>query len=345
MDPKSRRSKGNVSRRTVLTGAGTVAGAATIGTVASGGGGGSTSNGESETGEEENEATDGDDREDGGFVENDDPIVIGHRGFAGIYPENTVASAVGTGLAGADAIEIDVVPTADGTVVVFHDDRLSGRESGGLTDSEGIVWETDTETVLDAEVLDSDETIPTLEALLEAIPADLGVNIELKNPGSAEMVTSEDFEGETLTTQKELWRPFVGRVLDVAAEFDNEILVSSFSEAAIAVTREYDASIPVAYLLWDDIERGLEIAREYDTEAIHPPYDMIQGTPFFSDGVYLEEPNYSDIDLVEVAHEEGREVNVYTVGTWYQAEQLAAAGVDGLINDYPGLLTASDPEN
>jgi glycerophosphoryl diester phosphodiesterase len=159
------------------------------------------------------------------------------------------------------------------------------------------------------------------------------------------MVTSEDFEGETLTTQKELWRPFVGRVLGIAAEFGNEILVSSFSEAAIAVTREYDASISVAYLLWDSIERGLEIAREYDTEAIHPPYDMIQGSPFFDDGVYLEEPNYSDIDIVDVAHEEGWEVNVYTVGTWYQAEQLAAAGVDGLINDYPGLLTASDPES
>ena len=171
------------------------------------------------------------------------------------------------------------------------------------------------------------------------------MNIELKNPGSSEVLLSEDFEGKRFEAQKGLWRPFVGQVLDIAAEFDNEILVSSFSEAAIAVTREYDASIPVAYLLWDSIERGLEIAREYDTESIHPPYGMIQGSPFFSDGVYLEEPDYSDTDIVDVAHEEGREVNVYTIGTWYQAEQLAAAGVDGLINDYPGLLTASDPES
>jgi glycerophosphoryl diester phosphodiesterase len=344
MDPNSGRSDGRVSRRTLLTGAGAAAGAATLGTVA-GDGGGSASNGESENSEEESGATDSDDEEGNGFVENDDPIVIGHRGFAGIYPENTVASAVGAGLAGADAIEIDVVPTADGTVVVFHDDRLSSRESGGLTDTEGLVWETDTETVLDAEVLESGETVPTLEGLLAAIPAGLGVNIELKNPGSSEVLLSEDFEGKRFEAQKGLWRPFVGQVLDIAAEFDNEILVSSFSEAAIAVTREYDASIPVAYLLWDSIERGLEIAREYDTESIHPPYGMIQGSPFFSDGVYLEEPDYSDTDIVDVAHEEGREVNVYTIGTWYQAEQLAAAGVDGLINDYPGLLTASDPES
>jgi glycerophosphoryl diester phosphodiesterase len=345
MDPKSGRSNGVVSRRTVLTGAGAAAGAATLGTVASGGGSsGSAGNDESETNGKENGATDGD-REGTGFAGDDDPIVIGHRGFAGVYPENTVASAVGAGLAGAEAIEIDVVPTADGTVVVFHDDRLSGRESGGLTDTEGLIWETDTETVLDAEVLDSGETIPTLERLFEAIPAGLGVNVELKNPGSSEVIVSEDLEDETLATQKELWRPFVDRALDIAAEYENEILVSSFSEAAIAVTREYDSSIPVAYLLWDSIERGLEIVREYDCEAIHPPYDMVQGSPFFDDGVYLDDPDYGDIDIVDVAHEEGRAVNVYTVGTWYQAEQLAAAGVDGLINDYPGLLTASDPGN
>jgi glycerophosphoryl diester phosphodiesterase len=343
MDPNSGRSDGRVSRRTLLTGAGAAAGAATLGTVAAAGDG-AEGGGKGESGGEE-EPTDIEGDGDGGFVENDPPIVIGHRGFVGVCPENTVAAAVGAGLAGADAIEIDVVPTADGTVVVFHDDRLSSRESGGLTDTEGLVWKTDTETVLDAEVLDSDETVPTLERLLEAIPAGLGVNIELKNPGSSEVIVSEDFDGETLATQKDLWRPFVGRVLDIAAEFENEILVSSFSKAAIAVTREQDSSIPVAYLLWDSIERGLEIAREYDTEAIHPPYDMVQGSPFFNNGVYLDEPGYGDIDLVDVAHEEGREVNVYTLGTWYQAEQLAAAGVDGLINDYPGLLNASDPEN
>jgi len=42
---------------------------------------------------------------------------------------------------------------------------------------------------------------------------------------------------------------------------------------------------------------------------------MIHGTPFFDDGVYVDEPNYSDIDVIEIAHEEGREVNVYTLRT------------------------------
>jgi glycerophosphoryl diester phosphodiesterase len=65
---------------------------------------------------------------------------------------------------------------------------------------------------------------------------------------------------------------------------------------------------------------------------------MVSGTPFYEDQYYVSGP-FADVDLVEVAHAEGREVNVYTLATWYQAKELAAAGVDGLIADYPNLLS------
>lgn len=38
-----------------------------------------------------------------------------------------------------------------------------------------------------------------------------------------------------------------------------------------------------------------------------------------------------------MAHEEGRAVNVWTVDSWLQFDDLAAAGVDGIVADYPGL--------
>lgn len=269
------------------------------------------------------------------------PAIIAHRGFAGQYPENTVEACVRSARDGADMVEIDVVPCEGGEVVVFHDDRLSSRDGGerGLTDTEGVVWETSCGTVLSAEVLDSGETVPLLTEVMNAIPDDYPVNIELKNPGSSDLRFAANLEGEALETQKEVWRPFTERVLDVAGRYENDVLVSSFYEAALATTREVDDSVPVAPLLWDSIEDGLAIAREYDAEAVHPPYNMIQGTPFYADEYYTEGSEWSDTDLLSVAHEEGRAVNVYTLGTWYQAEQLAAAGVDGLIADYPNLLT------
>lgn len=278
----------------------------------------------------------------------DDPSIIAHRGFAGRYPENTLgavreASRGGRGgraaKQGADMVEIDIVPCADGEVVVFHDSGLAERDGGerGLTDTSGLVWETPCEDVLDAEVLDSGETVPLLTDVMEAIPPNVGVNVEFKNPGSSDLRFAEDLSGEELAKQKDLWRPFTERALDVISRYDNPILVSSFYEAALATVRDAAPDLPIAFLFWDSIEEGLKITREYDAEALHPPYNMIQGTPFFGDEYYTSGP-YADIDLVEVAHEEGRAVNVYTLGTWYQAERLVETGVDGIIADYPGLL-------
>jgi len=322
-----------VSRRTFVAGAsaaaaGSALGAGTAGAVAADGGTESRSGG------------------------GDDPAVIAHRGFAGLYPENTIGAVEASSAGGnadsaarqaADVIEIDVMPTADGDLVVFHDDRLASRDDGerGLTDATGVVWEEPTDVVTDAEVLESGETVPLLSEIMDAIPPNIDVNVEFKNPGSFDLEFDTKLSGDALEAQKEIWRPFTENVLGVFEHYENDILVSSFYEGAIATVRE-QSDIPVAPLLWSGIEDGLAIAREYDAEAIHPPYNMIEGTPFYADPVYTDTVMWEDIDLLSVAHDEGRDVNVFTILTWYQAEQLAAAGVDGLITDYPGLLRFVD---
>jgi glycerophosphoryl diester phosphodiesterase len=267
---------------------------------------------------------------------------IAHRGFAGENPENTVAAAeAAAGVRGqsagdgaterpADRIEIDVVPTGDGDVVVFHDDGLAERDGGarGLTDADGIVWETDTATVTNAEVLESGETVPRLSTLLEAVPADVGVDVELKNPGRTDLRFAEKLPEAERPERRAAWQPFVDRVVDTLDDHDNEFLLSSFYEGALAAAREA-SSYAVAPVLWRSAADGLAIAREHDAEAVHPPTDLIAGTPFYRGS--------SDIgggSLVEIAHAEGRDVNVWTVETWYEADRLAAAGVDGLIADY-----------
>jgi glycerophosphoryl diester phosphodiesterase len=88
------------------------------------------------------------------------------------------------------------------------------------------------------------------------------------------------------------------------------------------------------------------MAREHDAAAIHPPIDAIRGTPFYdaerfggsdTDGDPRRDRTDAD-SLVATAHGEGLAVNVWTVETWYQADRLAAAGVDGVIADYSTLL-------
>ncbi|MCR5102752.1 MAG: phosphatase PAP2 family protein, partial [Butyrivibrio sp.] len=63
-------------------------------------------------------------------------VVIAHRGYCGEYPENTMASFNGALDIGADFVETDVQMTADGVLVLYHDDtllRITGDE-GAIAD-------------------------------------------------------------------------------------------------------------------------------------------------------------------------------------------------------------------
>ncbi len=56
---------------------------------------------------------------------------VAHRGYSARWPENTVAGARAAIAAGADLVEADVRPSADGGLYCFHDPdlrRLAGRD-------------------------------------------------------------------------------------------------------------------------------------------------------------------------------------------------------------------------
>ncbi|MDL5360816.1 glycerophosphodiester phosphodiesterase [Halalkalicoccus sp. NIPERK01] len=225
------------------------------------------------------------------------PRITAHRGYADVFPENTVAAVEGSSRHGADRIEIDIQPCEDGEIVVFHDEVLDD-----LTDEDGRVAETPCETVLEAEVLDSDETVPTLREVLDAARPDVTMNVEFKASGGYS------------------WEEVAERALEIASDYPGEFYVSSFETAALEAVRDVDSTVPVAKLFGSDAEANLETARELDAEAVN-----------VSTGVL-------DRELVETAHEEGREVNVYTIDGWREARRPVELGVDGLIADYPSVL-------
>lgn len=52
------------------------------------------------------------------------PLVIAHRGFSHVAPENTLHAVHRAAAAGADAVEVDVQRSRDGHLVVLHDRTL-----------------------------------------------------------------------------------------------------------------------------------------------------------------------------------------------------------------------------
>src|SRR5689334_19964057 len=64
------------------------------------------------------------------FLLHEGPLFFAHRGGSALAPENTLV-AFEKGLSyGADALELDIHPTRDGEIVVFHDDTLDRTTDG-----------------------------------------------------------------------------------------------------------------------------------------------------------------------------------------------------------------------
>jgi len=52
------------------------------------------------------------------------PKIVAHRGYAKIYPENTLLSISSAYELGACFVEIDIQCLSDGTIVIYHDDNM-----------------------------------------------------------------------------------------------------------------------------------------------------------------------------------------------------------------------------
>jgi len=98
------------------------------------------------------------------------PLVVAHRGASAREVENSLAAFRAAAQLGADAVELDVHATADGTLVVHHDEAIAGRRIPQLSASQVAELR-----------LSNGEPIPTLVQTLDAIGPRLQVFVEVKS--------------------------------------------------------------------------------------------------------------------------------------------------------------------
>ena len=134
------------------------------------------------------------------------PKIIAHRGASAHAPENTIAAFQLALEQGADGIELDVILSKDGHLVVIHDDTVD-RTTGG----KGYVRDMNLEEL---KSLDAGEgqSIPTLDEVFEEFGGRLIINVELKNYTSV-------FDGLPIETAKLVKKHQLGE----------SVIVSSFN--------------------------------------------------------------------------------------------------------------------
>lgn len=131
--------------------------------------------------------------------------ITAHRGDARQHPENTLSAIQGAIEAGADYAEIDVHETADGAIVLLHDDDLM-RMAGDPRK----VWDLTLAEIRQVDVgrrfspAHAGERVPTLDEAIKLARGKIKLNIELKFRGKnrrlagavARLIDREHFESE-----------------------------------------------------------------------------------------------------------------------------------------------------
>jgi len=224
--------------------------------------------------------------------------IIAHRGAAGTRPENTLAAVTKAVEDGADWVEIDVQETADGEVVVAHDSDFMKVAGVNLK-----IWDATMERLADIDIggwfdpAYAGERTPTLRQALEAVKGRGRMLIELK---------------------------YYGYDVDLEARVVG--IVDALGMAG---------DIAVMSLKYDGIRkmRALRPDWRYGVLAATAIGNL---TGLEADFLAVNTGQVS-LRLIRRAHQQGKQVYVWTVDDPVTMSRMISMGVDGLITNEPLL--------
>ena len=282
------------------------------------------------------------------------PLVIAHAGGDQDYPHSTLYAYAQSAAAGADVLELDVQLTADGVLIVQHDDTVDRT-----TETTGAVADL---TLAEIQALDNahwfvpglwgDQALPATEYIFRGV-----------RHGAVEPPAGFDPEDFRVATFREVAERFPHHVLDVeiklqrgpdgeadpragiaAAEVlateiaalgrQDSVIVACFNDEVLAAFRELAPEVATTPATDELVAWWLE------GRALDPRYRVLQ-VPFTYAGIEVVQP-----DLVDRLHSEGLYVWVWLSGTdvvetrEFYAD-LLGRGTDGVIAGRPAEAVAA----
>ena len=241
------------------------------------------------------------------------PLVAGHRGAGGLWPENSLRAFRGALDLGVDLLELDVHLSRDGELVVMHDPRVDRT-----TDGRGAIEELPFAAIRQLRVRSSpdaapiDEPPPTLAEVLALAGGRAGLLVEIKR---AEAGRYEGIEARVAAAL-------------AAAGAAGRAVVMSFDLEYVRRVKAVDPAIRTSALLSSrQAARGGEtvegfLGRAADAGAAEVGLDHTLITA----------------DVVRAARARGLTVGAWTVDDPSRARSLAEMGVGVITTDRPDLV-------
>lgn len=231
--------------------------------------------------------------------------ILAHRGASGYAPENTRASILEGLKQNCDGFEVDVQLTKDGELVIFHDWSLerTTNGSGFLKDKK----------LSELKALDigswfskkfKDEKIMTLKELLEIVPPEKLLNIEIKVR-----------HGEVNHIEKK-----VIEVLEASSRLDSNIIISSFDHRIIKKINDIKPEAQVGIVVAAGLLDLKNYISNFNLYSVHCGGEFI---------------NKINIDELK---EKNIKTYAWTVNKLEESIILDSFGVEGVITNYPDIL-------
>jgi glycerophosphoryl diester phosphodiesterase len=288
------------------------------------------------------------------LLASDRPLVIGHRGYCAHAPENTLPSFQLALAAGADLVELDYHHSRDGTPVVVHDDTLDRTTDARKAWRQKRVKVGD-RTAAEIQSLDAGSwfeaefagaRVPLLTEALDLICGSGGVALIEHKSGDADTLVKIlragcKRRGETPGEPSQLSR------LDAAGG-------SRGRSPQPEIGTDYLNKVAVISFDWRFLRDFHELESSQVLGALGPPEQLADGRKPSRlsgrlDGQWLDAlaetgarlavwSRQVSVSTVQLAHQRGLKVWVYTVNDTGTARGLLQSGVDGIITNQVRLI-------
>ena len=268
--------------------------------------------------------------------------VQAHRGGAGLMPENTIEAMVAAVDLGVNTLELDLVLSGDGQVVVSHDSYFHSRysirpDSSLVMKGEPREWlyKMSYEDIRRYDVGSRTCDVwpdkvcfpavkPLLSELIDSIESytrdnslsPMRYNIEVKsNAGSGEGVDWADYKVLSDACMEVL----------LSKQLGDRLVVQCFDVRALNYMNSKYPEVRYSYLISTNVT---------DVEAALAKLDF---TPTWIS------PHYSktDKELVRICHEKGMRIVPWTVDKAEDIKEMLSLGVDAIISNYPDRVLAN----
>lgn len=243
------------------------------------------------------------------------PMIIAHRGYSSVAPENTMAAFQAAAQAGF-GFELDVGFCKDKVLCVMHDETLD-RTTNGVGFVDETLWK-------DVQSKDAGswfgeafaaEPVPTLPAVLERFGGEVFIDVEIKSPRSDGPFTAQ-----------ELGAAVAKAIVD--AGVSDRVVVTSFSPYVLEAVKDAAPALRRGQLTGSFDGADLNLIEKTVLKNL-----WLNGK---AEADFLAvEDKVITAKYIQQMHEKGYPVFAWTVNEADRMQELVSWGIDGLITDVP----------